>query len=153
MKRGRLTMAMAGAAGLIGAVFIAQGAYMPAKATLAQHMLEKAWAEAVIGGDAVRPWSWADAHVMGELRAPDHDARAIILSEASGEALAFAPGHLSHTPAPGERGVSVIAAHRDTHFKFLRNIALGDTIEITDLTGVRRRFIVEETRIVDARAP
>src|SRR5215831_10533771 len=45
------------------------------------------------------------------------------------------PGHLSGTPMPGARGNSVIAGHRDTHFRVLKNIRRGDDIVIDTTAG------------------
>ena len=39
---------------------------------------------------------------------------------------------------------------RHTHFKFLKNIAIGDEIFITNTAGDRMRFAITETRIVSA---
>src|SRR5207245_10421510 len=45
------------------------------------------------------------------------------------------PGHLEGTAMPGDGGNCVIAGHRDTHFRALRNIRAGDKIEITTARG------------------
>ena len=81
-------------------------------------------------------------------------------SGATGEALAFGPAHLSETPLPGNAGTSVIAAHRDTHFRFLERVKVGDGIEVERSDGSRARYRVTGLRIadwnrtgIDARAP
>jgi len=159
MTRRRLLSLASAAFGLAGTAFVAQAAYLPAKAALAQHKLEQAWIKARTDGVAARPWSWADAKVFAEIRAPDHGARAIVLSDASGEAMAFAPGHLSHTPQPGEPGVEVIAAHRDTHFRFLKDVRPGDRIEVETADGetpfevVGAEVVRWDASGIDPRAP
>jgi sortase A len=40
------------------------------------------------------------------------------------------PGHLINTALPGSRGNCVIAGHRDTQFRILRNIEIGESITI-----------------------
>ena len=60
---------------------------------------------------------------------------AIVLAGSSGQALAFGPGHVERTADAGERGVAVYAAHRDTHFRFLKDVAVGDEIEIARRDG------------------
>ncbi|GAB4537443.1 MAG: class GN sortase [Parvularculaceae bacterium] len=148
----------AGAAFLTGAAMLAYASYMPAKAALAQILLQRAWTEAQAGRDA-RPWPWADATAIAEIRAPRLGKRQIVLSAASGEAMAFAPGHMRATPLPGDPGVSIIAAHRDTHFRFLRNLQIGDLLEVSR-DGRIIAFRVTELRVVrwdrsgiDAAAP
>lgn len=43
-----------------------------------------------------------------------------------------------------------IAAHRDTHFRVLKNVKTGDEIVVTTAQGERIVFVIDETRIVDA---
>ncbi|MEM8987439.1 MAG: class GN sortase [Pseudomonadota bacterium] len=143
----RLTPLFAICLFLAGGGLIAQALYMPAKAKVAQALLERAWADAKTGDGNAAPWPWADAKVFGVLTAPRLDARAVLLSEASGEAMAFAPGHMSATPRPGARGVSVLAAHRDTHFAFLKDLVPGDAVSVETAEGVFS-YVVEGAEIV-----
>jgi sortase A len=53
-------------------------------------------------------------------------------------------------PKPGEPGLAIIAAHRDTHFRFLKHVRIGDEIAVTDAAGKTRVFVIAETRIVKA---
>ena len=75
-------------------------------------------------------------------------ASAIVLAGSSGQALAFGPGHVEHTPDAGERGVAVYSAHRDTHFRFLRNVAIGDEIDVTRRDGQTFRYRADATAVV-----
>ena len=43
-----------------GAILFGQGIYIHAKAMLAQVLLERAFAETITTGRAVKPWPWAD---------------------------------------------------------------------------------------------
>lgn len=129
-----------------------QGLYINAKAEVAQVLLEQAWAETKAEGHPVKAWSWADTWPVARVRAPRVGGDSIVLAGASGEALAFGPGHMANTPAPGRTGTSVIAAHRDTHFTFLKELQVGDSIEIESPDGQLSHFIVEDLRIVDADA-
>jgi sortase A len=74
-------------------------------------------------------------------------ARAIVLSGSSGQALAFGPGHVELTPNAGERGVAVYSAHRDTHFAFLKNVVLGDEIDIVRNDGRTFRYRADATSV------
>ena len=67
-------------------------------------------------------------------------ASAIVLEGSGGQALAFGPGHVELTSNAGERGVTVYATHRDTHFRFLRDVAIGDEIDVTRSDGKTLRY-------------
>ena len=70
-----------------------------------------------------------------------------MLDQATPRALAFGPGHVSGTATPAADGNSVIVAHRDTHFAFLREIAPGDAIGIDALRG-SARYRVRSVNVV-----
>jgi sortase A len=71
-----------------------------------------------------------------------------VLEGASGHALAFGPGHLQHTADAGERGITVYAAHRDTHFRFLKEVAMGDVIDVTRSDGRHFRYRADSSAVV-----
>ena len=132
-----------------GLFLAAQGGWIYAKAALAQVLLERAFAESVTSGAAVKPWSWADTWPVARIEVPRLGVSAIALKGASGQALAFGPGHLDNTPQAGEEGTAVYAAHRDTHFTFLKDIHVNDRIRITRRDG--RTFTFHVTRMAIAR--
>jgi sortase A len=57
------------------------------------------------------------------------------------------PGHMRGTPLPGARGNSVIAGHRDTHFRVLKDIRTGDDI-VLDTPNGEFLYRVQATSIV-----
>lgn len=128
------------------------GLYLRAKAALSEILLERAWQATVAEGRPVKAWPWADTWPVARLRFPRLRRSAVVLAAAGGEALAFAPAHVAATPLPGESGTSVVAGHRDTHFRFIRELVAGDEIEVTSTRGVTRRFRVTGFAVVDARA-
>jgi sortase A len=75
----------------------------------------------------------------------------IVLAGASGSSLAFGPGHLFGSSLPGQQGNTVIAGHRDTHFRFLQDIQRGDLIQMQSLTGETIQYEVTETIIADEK--
>ena len=125
---------------LVGLVLFGQGAYIHAKALLAQVLLERAFAETIASGRATKPWPWADTWPVARIEVRRLRASAIMLAGSSGQALAFGPGHVELTPNAGERGVAVYSAHRDTHFRFLKNVAIGDEIDIMRNDGRTFRY-------------
>jgi sortase A len=135
-----------------GIACFGSGLYIYAKAGLAQMLLHSAWARTQDSGVPAKPWPWADMHPVARLIAPAQDADLLVLSGASGRTLAFGPGHLSGSASPGDPGNSVITAHRDTHFRFLRRVAAGDTLVVEGRNGTRRHFHVRRTYVADFRA-
>ncbi|SFN85988.1 sortase A [Bradyrhizobium sp. Ghvi] len=133
---------------LIGAILFGDGVYIHAKAWLAQVLLERAFERSVATGETVKPWPWADTWPVARIEVKRIGASAIVLEGTSGQALAFGPGHVERTAAPGERGVAVYAAHRDTHFRFLRNVSVGDVIEITRRDGKHLLYRTDSSAVV-----
>jgi sortase A len=74
-----------------------------------------------------------------------------VLAGGSGRTLAFGPGHLSASSLPGERGNSVIAGHRDTHFSFLRDVEIGESLAVETIDGSKHLYKVVGIDIVDSR--
>ena len=133
---------------LAGLVLFSQGAYIHAKAFVAQVLLERAFTETIASGRAIKPWSWADTWPVARIEVKRLHTSAIVLAGSSGQALAFGPGHVELTPDAGERGVAVYSAHRDTHFSFLRDIAIGDEIVITRRDGHAFRYRADGASVV-----
>jgi sortase A len=128
-----------------------EGGWILLKASLAQVLLDRAWADTLATGTPVRPWPWADTWPVGRLSASRLGADAVVLAGASGEALAFGPGLVAGAMAPGSDGHVVIAGHRDTHFAFLAQIREGDQILLEGADGRLRDYRVADTRVVDSR--
>lgn len=118
-----------------GFILLGQGVWIHAKAYAAQILLERAFTQSIATGEKIKPWSWADTWPVARIEAPRLAASAIALNGASGQALAFGPGHLQNTPQAGEQGTAIYAAHRDTHFAFLKDIEKDDLIRITRNDG------------------
>jgi sortase A len=133
---------------LIGLLLLGQGAYIHAKALLAQVLLERAFDTTIATGHPTKPWSWADTWPVARIEVKRIGASAIVLSGSSGQALAFGPGHVELTPDAGERGVAVYSAHRDTHFRFLRDVAIGDEIDVTRSDGKMFRYRADTSSVV-----
>jgi sortase A len=131
-----------------GLLLAGQGAWIHAKATLAQILLERAFVRSLAAGVPVKPWSWFDSWPVARIEIPRLSLNAVALAGASGQALAFGPAHVAGTPEPGERGTAVFAAHRDTHFRGLGGIRTSDEIRVTRRDGRRATFTVTDTEVV-----
>ena len=99
-----------------------------------------------------KPWPWADISPVAVLEVPRLGQRSIVLEGASGEAMAFGPGHMSNTAPIGGHGTAVVAAHRDTQFRYLREVRDGDRIVVRTADGRHSAFRVVEMRVVRADA-
>ncbi|TPQ42552.1 class GN sortase [Bradyrhizobium guangdongense] len=133
---------------LVGAILFGDGASIHAKAWLAQVLLERAFAQSIATGQPVKPWSWADTWPVAQIEVKRIGAQAIVLAGSSGQALAFGPGHVEQTADAGERGVAVYSAHRDTHFRFLQHVSIGDDIDVTRSDGKRFRYRADHSAVV-----
>ncbi len=131
-----------------GTLSLAHGAWMPAKARLAQVLLDHAWHETLRSGDSAKPWPWADTWPVARLSVPAHKKSMVVLAGANGAALAFGPGHLMASAPPGALDNSVIAGHRDTHFAFLKALKPGDALQLQALDGVVHHYTVTDTQVV-----
>lgn len=130
---------------------LGQGAYIPAKAWLAQELMQRAWTRTGSGEVRATPWPWADTWPVARMTARSGEVDLIVLAGASGRTLAFGPGHMSVSAMPGEAGNAVIAGHRDTHFQFLKDVQLGELLELESIKGVRHLYKVVGVDIVDSR--
>ena len=71
----------------------------------------------------------------------------VVASGDDDKTLKVAIGHLADTPLPWASGNSVLAAHRDTHFRPLRDIRQGDLVRLKTRKGVLE-YLVKDTMIV-----
>jgi sortase A len=138
-----------------GLCLAARGALIPAKAWAAQLLLDRAFAAGLARHEPVKAWPWADAAPVARISVPRLGVSEIVLSGGSGEALAFGPTHLPASAAIGARGTAVFAAHRDTHFRFLKHVRPGDELRVETLDGRAFRYRVTGGRVVrrDLYAP
>jgi sortase A len=130
---------------------LGQGAYIPAKAWLAQELMQRAWSRAGQGAQQPAPWPWADTWPVARLSALAGDVDLIVLAGGSGRTLAFGPGHLSASALPGAQGNAVIAGHRDTHFNFLQYLDVGESLVIETTSGRKHLYKVTNVEVVDSR--
>ena len=149
-QRGRRFAAIAALMLALGGFWqIGQTGYIHAKACLAQVLIADAWSRTRDGERQARPWPWADTWPVARLRVPARKVDAYVLAGANGRTIAFGPGHVFGTAAPGEPGNSVIGAHRDTHFAFLQWVRNGDLIELDTHQGRTVRYRINHMEVVD----
>jgi LPXTG-site transpeptidase (sortase) family protein len=87
--------------------------------------------------------------LVGRLTIPRLGVSAIVLEGVDGRTLRRGAGRIPATALPTQDEGNVgIAAHRDSHFRGLKDVQEDDTIELTTLDGTFR-YVVEWTKIVE----
>ena len=150
MKRVGIPIVIALALAL-GGFALGSAAYVHVKAQAGQWLLNRAWAKTQSTGRPCKPWPWADTRPLARLSAPAQRVDLLVLAGASGRTLAWGPGHLDGSAALGKAGNAVVSAHRDTHFRFLARVAVGETLIVEVVNGERIAYRVTDIEIVDAK--
>lgn len=101
-------------------------------------------------GDEGRPAAPAPAAGtwLARLNAPSVQMSATVLEGSDDATLDRGAGHIEDTPLPGQPGNVGIAGHRDTIFRPLRRIKVGDPLDLTT-AGQVYRYRITKTVIVD----
>lgn len=86
--------------------------------------------------------------ILGRLDIPRLHLSLPILDNDDPKSLELSVGHIPGTSPIGSLGNAAIAGHRDTAFRPLRNIRIGDRIEIN--TGEQTTYVVRTISIVAA---
>ncbi|MGB8474763.1 MAG: class D sortase [Candidatus Acidiferrum sp.] len=89
--------------------------------------------------------------VIGEIQVPRLGLKAIVVQGDSHTLLQRAVGHIPETALPGELGNVALAGHRDTFFRPLRHIRVGDAIAFKTHDG-SFHYQVESTAVVPPTA-
>ena len=131
------------------AVFSFDALWIPVKAELAQHLLERAWLRTLAGEPDAKPWPWADTRAIAILEVPRLGLREIVLEGSSGRNLAFGPT-LVNTGGFDDSSDRVLSGHRDTHFNFLKDLKNGDLLRLRTSNEIRD-YRVSWQETVDSR--
>lgn len=85
--------------------------------------------------------------VVGRVEIPRLNLSTVIFEGTDQDVLERGAGHLPGSALPGNRGNTVLAAHRDTFFRPLRGIRIGDRVKIHQ-PGGDDIYIVKSARVV-----
>lgn len=118
------------------AVFSFNALWIPVKAELAQHLLERAWLRSLAGEPDAKPWPWADTRAIAILEVPRLGLREIVLEGSSGRNLAFGPT-LVNSGRLDQTSDRILSGHRDTHFSFLKDLKSGDLLRLRTINEIR----------------
>jgi sortase A len=89
-----------------------------------------------------------EGDLVGKLEIPRVGISVMILQGTEDATLAMGAGHVQGTPLPGAEGNVAIAAHRDTYFRNLKGIRVGDSIQFSTLRA-SYDYVVESMETVD----
>ncbi len=131
------------------AVFSFNALWIPVKAELAQHLLERAWLRSLAGEPDAKPWPWADTRAIAILEVPRLGLREIVLEGSSGRNLAFGPT-LVNSGRLDQTSDRILSGHRDTHFSFLKELKTGDLLRLRTVNDIRD-YRVSWQESVDSR--
>jgi sortase A len=92
---------------------------------------------------SVEAGSW-----VARIDAPSVNLSATVLEGSDDGTLARGAGHIEDTAFPGEAGNVGIAGHRDTTFRPVRNLHVGDPLVVTTSNRVYR-YRISKTAIVE----
>ena len=88
-----------------------------------------------------------ESHVLGRLEISKVGLAVPIVDDYDAQKLVRGVGHVPGSALPGGLGNLVLAGHRDTFFRPLRNVRAGMEIDVTTPDG-RYRYKIDRTEIV-----
>jgi len=88
-----------------------------------------------------------DGSLVGKVEIPRLHLSAVVFQGTDASVLNHGVGHLDGSPLPGQAGNVVLAAHRDTFFRSLKDIQKGDVVSVSTEWGTRS-YTVESTEVV-----
>jgi sortase A len=138
---------------IAGAALLTLGAREVLQPVVSQHVAAQSFDAAVqapvhVEAPAEAPLQRGDA--VGKLTIPRLDAAFYVVEGDQADQLRQGPGHLRGSAMPGVQGNCVIAGHRDTHFRVLKNIRAGDDIVVETRSG-QFLYRVKSMRVVSSR--
>ena len=139
---GQAGQLIAGGLCCVGLAVMVHAAAIPASAVAGQALLEQAFSQRVEGHAKPAPWPGADVAPVARISVARLGVREVVLAGGSDRALAYGPTVVgAHAPG-GSSPVVVMAAHRDTHFRFMRNLVVGDIVRVETTGGEVTRYRV-----------
>lgn len=137
---------------LIGAVLLGYVAWAYSSMYFEQRRLAREWQRQQQQQQPSRQEATAVRAEAGPeltlLSVPKINLESVVVEGTDNRSLRLGPGHLSDTPQPGEAGNSVISGHRDTFFRHLNDLQMGDEV-LVQRAGKTFRYKVTGKRVVE----
>ncbi|MBZ5695533.1 MAG: class D sortase [Acidobacteriia bacterium] len=133
---------------LTGLAALAYVAYVLASARYYEAIEMGKLEDAVVQpGGGFGPRVVAEGDVIGQIQVPRLGLNAIVVQGDSDDVLRRAVGHVPETALPGQSGNIALAGHRDTIFRPLRDIQVGDIVTLKTSIG-DHTYQVNSTEVV-----
>jgi sortase A len=133
---------------VLGIVLLAYVGWQYSSMYVEQRRLAKDWAQQQQQVGAAAPTHVTATDPLTRLSVPKINMESVMVEGTSHHALLLGPGHLEDTPAPGEDGNSVVSGHRDTFFRHLGDLQMGDEV-LVQRNGKTFHFKVTGKRVVE----
>jgi sortase A len=117
-----------------GVFFLVSGARDLLISVIGQREASKQWQSQTPAGP-VRPGFEQNDAAICMLLIPRLHAHLFVVEGTNERDLRIGPGHMSGSALPGTSGNCIIAGHRDTHFRMLKDLRKGDDIILQTRTG------------------
>jgi sortase A len=125
-----------------GAALLGREGCLQFKGAVASRRVEAALAAHLADGTAHRPWPWADFLPVARLSAPRLGVARPVLEGATGETLSFGLGRVGN----------VLAGHRDSRGRFLKDLRCGDELVLQEARATVR-YRVEALHVLRTDRP
>ncbi|MBV9507604.1 MAG: class D sortase [Acidobacteriia bacterium] len=113
-----------------------------------QSTAESEFAELQTTTKSAGPQHFHLGDTVAKLEIPRLGAALYVVEGTDKHDLRLGPGHMVGTALPGADGNCVIAGHRDTHFRVLKDVRRGDDL-ILETGSQRFVYTVKDTAVVD----
>jgi sortase A len=131
----------------LGVVVFCLGARELIGSVAGQRTAEAEFKVHVSGYRRQAPVPMREGDIVARLSIPRLGAELFVVEGDGAKDLRRGPGHLTGTAMPGAAGNCVIAGHRDTHFRVLKDIREDDDI-VLETTAGKFLYRVRKTEIV-----
>ena len=121
-----------------GLFFLASGARDLFESHFAQSQAANEWRGEEQAAPPAKPVPESPIRIgesFGKLWIPRLDANFYVVEGTGNRELRRGPGHMPGTAMPGAPGNCIVAGHRDTHFRVLKDVRKGDEIVLETRGG------------------
>lgn len=127
-----------------GFVLLIKPMYFYSKGYIVQYLLNISWNKC-----SLKKYHWFNLHPVAKIMIPRLGINDIVLDGSKQSILAFGPGKLEESAHIHEKNKHIlIAGHRDTFFKNLKNISKNDEIILEHIEGISK-YLVQNTIIIE----
>lgn len=133
---------------MVAGLWTGLATHAPARVWLSQQLIELAWLRTQAGEEEAKPWPGMSAYPIAKMSIPSANKEHVILKGVTGEVMAFAPGWHDGTDDLGKPGVSLVSAHIDTHFSYLKDLKIGEDVMLETADGTELRYRIQDARVV-----